>query len=198
VELPRADQKMVVTFTREHVRRLLLATANEYNRELQERDKAIIRVLLSTGIRASELCGLTLDHTHLDMYDAHIRVTGKGRKQREIGLATEARKQLYRYVTRWRRSPTSHTFVNRAGDPMTPDGLDQMLYRLRDWSGVSGVRVSAHTFQHTFAVEFLRTTGDLYRLKTLLGHVSVTTTQIYLAAYTSTEARRGVEVFNDL
>lgn len=198
ISVPRADSKVIETFTREQLKRLLAACAFEYNRELQERDRAILRVLLSTGIRASELCGLTLDHTHLTPIDPHLKVLGKGRKQREVPLGNDARQSLYRYISHWRRGQDPHTFHNRANEPMTPDGVDQMLYRLRDWSGITGVRCSAHTFRHTFAVEYLRQGGDVYRLSKLLGHASVSVTEVYLRAFKEHEARQGVRVFDDL
>jgi site-specific recombinase XerD len=200
LEMPKVTEKVIEVFTREQIKRLLQATKQEMSRQMGERDQAIIRVLLSTGIRASELCGLTLPYTYLTPNDAHIRVLGKGRKQREVGLNKDARASLHRYVTHWREAQkdVQTTFVNRPGMPLTPDGLDQMLYRLRDWSGISGVRCSAHTFRHTFAVEYLTKTGDIYRLSRVLGHGSVKTTEIYLKAIKATDARRGMDVFGDL
>jgi site-specific recombinase XerD len=200
IELPRVDQKVIEVFTRDQLRRLLAATQKEGTRELTVRDQAIIRVLVSTGIRASELCGLRLGDVHMTTFDAHMKVMGKGRKEREVPLGREAKVVLHRYLQTYRRAPAQeqHLFLNRTKTPMTPDGLDAMLYRLRDWSGISGVRCSCHTFRHTFAVEFLRTSPDLYRLSHLLGHSSVKVTEIYLRAVKAADARQGVDVFGDL
>lgn len=198
LKLPKAENQVIETFTRDQIKRLLLACAHEYNRELQVRDQAILRTLLSTGIRASELCSLTLDHTVLTPNDPHLRVMGKGRKERQVPLGNDARQALYRYLTHWRRGRDPYVFHNRANGRLTPDGLDQMLYRLRDWSGITGVRCSAHTFRHTFALEYLRQGGDIYRLSHLLGHASVAVTEVYLRAFKVHEARQGVRVFDDL
>jgi hypothetical protein len=92
---------------------------------------------------------------------------------------------------KWRCLESPYIFVNGADEQMTPDGLDQMLYRLRDWSGISGERCSAHTFRHTFAVEFLRSMGDIYWLSRVLGHANVSTTEVYLRAVSSKDVRAG-------
>lgn len=86
---------------------------------------------------------------------------------------------------------------------MTIWGLDEMLVRLRDWTGqpalFRSVRVSAHTFRHTFAVSYLRAGGDIYQLSLLLGHSSVKTTEIYLKDYKATAARAaGISVLDSL
>lgn len=201
IKLPDVDEKVIEVFTREQIKKLLIVCGNELTRAMAERDRAIIRVLLSTGIRASELCGLTTEQITLTAHDPHIRVFGKGRKEREVGLGREAARSFSRYLSHFRKPKpgVKAVFLNHKGTPLTPDGVDQILYRLRDWAGVSGVRVSAHTFRHTFAVEFLRQGGDIYMLSRLLGHTSVKTTEIYLKAVRSREARQnGVKVFEDL
>jgi site-specific recombinase XerD len=151
IEMPTVEETIIETFTREQLKKLLIACGREYNRELTERDRAILHVLLSTGVKASELCCLTVQHTHLTPYDAHIRVMGKGRREREVGLNDQARAHPHWYLSRFRegRKGEPHVFLNRNHEPLTPDGLDEMLYRLRDWTGISGVRVQrAHLQTH--------------------------------------------------
>jgi len=196
--IPHVESKVIQTFTREQVKRLFTACGLESFRVLAERDRAILAVLLDTGIRASELCGLRLENAFLQPNDGYLLVDGKGRKQREVGLGKEARTHVHRYIYRYRDAPRSehHIFVGRRRQPMTPYGLDQMLYRLRDWAGIVGIRCSAHTFRHTFAVSYLAAGGDIYKLSRLMGHSNVSTTEIYLRDYKDRDARKGPSVLD--
>ena len=89
IEMPHVDIKVIETFTPTQIKALFAASEKEFNQTLTIRDKAIISVLLDTGIRASELIGLKLDQVHLDTKDAYIKVYGKGRKEREVGLGMD-------------------------------------------------------------------------------------------------------------
>ncbi|HEX9037669.1 MAG TPA: tyrosine-type recombinase/integrase [Ktedonobacterales bacterium] len=200
VDLPRVEQKVIETFSPDHLKRLFSAAAKEMTPALIARDRAILSVLLDTGVRASELCGLTLDNTHLSPDDAYLKVYGKGRKEREVGLGVNARTTLHRYLNRHRDAPAAqrHVFLTRYHQLMTVNGLDQLLYRLADWAGVEGVRCSAHTFRHTYAVSYLAAGGDLYKLSRLLGHTSVSTTEHYLRSFSQRDARKGLSVLDSL
>jgi site-specific recombinase XerD len=200
IELPRIDQKVIEVFTREQMQAMLKATFREESRQLVFRDQAMLRLLASTGIRAGELCGITLDDVEMDPFDGYVRVFGKGRKEREVPLGRETRVSLNRYLSQYRRAHREehHVFLTRNSTPYTTHALDVTIKRLGKWAGVQGVRVSAHTFRHTFAVEFLGKTGDLYRLSRLMGHGSVRVTEMYLRAVKARDARKGVSVFDDL
>jgi site-specific recombinase XerD len=196
IQLPRVEKKVIRTLSRAQFDLLHWATANEATREMQLRDRAILCLLLDTGLRAAELCSLTVGNLHLGD-DSHVLVKGKGNKQREIGpLGTETQRALRRHL-RGHEYPT--VFVNRRHQSLTVGGLDQILYRLEEWAGAAefdGVRVSAHTFRHTFAVNFMKAGGDIYTLSLLLGHTSVSTTQGYLKDFQQREARRGRSVLD--
>jgi integrase/recombinase XerD len=82
--------------------------------------------------------------------------------------------------------------LNRFGKPLLRNGLDQAIYELRDRAGAekfAGTRVSAHTARHTFALAFLKATGDVYRLSKLMGHSSVSVTEHYLRSFRARDAR---------
>jgi site-specific recombinase XerD len=149
---------------------------------------------LDTGMRASELCGLTLDRLGSDS----AIVYGKGRKERTVGpIGRQCQRQLLRYIERFRvgRAGVETVFTTDEGDPMTLSSLDGLLKWIRDEAGITGVRVSAHTFRHTFAVSYLQQPGaDIYKLKLLLGHSNVTTTELYLADFEQRQARQGSSV----
>lgn len=200
IDLPKVERKVIETFTPDQIKKLLYVTVKEMSPALAARDKAILCVLLDTGIRATELCGLTLDNTHLTPDDAYLKVLGKGRKEREVGLGNNARIALHRYISRHRDAPTGerYVFLTRYHKPLTVNGLDQIIYRLGDWAGVEGVRCSAHTFRHTYAVSYLAAGGDVYKLSRLLGHTSVSVTEHYLRAFRSKDARKGLSVLDSL
>jgi site-specific recombinase XerD len=201
IEMPKVEKKVIEVFTREQTDALFAACDKEKMPHLAMRDRAILSVLLDTGIRAGELCGLTLNNVYLHPNEAYIKVHGKGNKWREVGLGKKARAALHRYITRYRRAleDEKHVFVNRCRKPLSICGLDQIIYRLGAWAHIKGVRCSPHTFRHTFAVRYLEKTGDIFKLSRLMGHSEVSTTEIYLNAVRAREVRtNGISVLDDM
>jgi site-specific recombinase XerD len=194
IALPKREQKVLAVLTSEQVTRLFRAAEAGESAALVARDKALLAVLFDCGIRAGELCTLSLDAVHFTADDAYLLVKGKGRKQREVPLGSKSRGLLHRYIHRARpRSEHALVFVAKGGGALTPEGLDRLLYRLRDRAGVehfTGVRVNAHRCRHTYAVRSLEAGMDVYQLSRLMGHSSVAVTEGYLKAYTSRQARR--------
>lgn len=192
LKMPHCEQKVIQTFTPGQLRALQRACDREVFPELRFRDRALIALLADTGIRVSELVRLELEHLHFDRQDAYVTVCGKGRKERQVGLGVTARQALHTYVHRHRRAPADQrvVFLSRDHLPLNPGGVDQLIKRLGRWAGIEGVRCSAHTFRHTFAVNYLAAGGDVYKLARLLGHESVTTTELYLRAFQAQQARR--------
>lgn len=202
IAMPKIDDKVIEIFSEQQIAALFKACEQEYSDQLKARDKAIVSLLFDTGIRASELCDLTLDCVHLDTRDGcYIKVLGKGRKEREIGLGKQARLALHRYISRYRKAPRDeqHVFLSRYSTPLTINGLGQIVQRLGTWAEVTGVRCSPHTFRHTFAINYLKAGGDVYKLSRLMGHSSVSVTEKYLKAFQSKDARAdGLSVLDRL
>lgn len=193
MRMPKIIKKIIETYTTDQLSALFTACDNEARLAWAVRDKAILSVLIDTGIRANELCTLTLDNAHLDPQDAYLTVFGKGGKWREVGLGNAARLALEEYISKYRKAPAeeTHVFLSRFTKPFTVNGLDQVIYRLGKWASVKGVRVSAHTFRHTYACEYLKNGGDVYKLSRVLGHESVQiTTDVYLKAFRARDARQ--------
>lgn len=198
--MPKREIKTIQVFSNDHVLRLMRACERS---PLPARDRTMLALLLDTGMRANELCTLTTENVHLGQEAAWLLLHGKGNKWREVGLGLKSRGLLHRYIHRERHAPPDQprVFLGRRG-PISPSGVDQIIYTLRDIAGPSyftGVRVSAHTFRHTFAFNYLKNGGDLYKLSRLLGHTSVVVTEGYLRAFTSHEARNGgISVLDNL
>ena len=192
VVLPKIEQRLIETFTIEHLRALFAACEHKFREELRLRDRAILSLLIDTGLRANELVILTLGNVHISPEEGWIIVMGKGRKEREMSLGTKSRQTLHKYIRRYRKQtrPEDVVFVSRFHKPMTVNGLDTIIYRLGRWANVKGVRVSAHTFRHTFAVNFMLGGGDVYLLSRMLGHSTVSITENYLKDMKTQQARK--------
>lgn len=201
IDLPKVDEKVIRTLTLTMYKALWESAASEYQVWLTHRDRAILVLLLDTGIRADELCRLRADH--IELRGGYLLVEGKGRKEREVGpLGEGSTTALKRYLNRYRpHSEVPAAFLSKFWKPLTVSGLDQLLYRLEEWAGVEtfgDVRVSAHTFRHTYACSYLENGGDIYKLSRLLGHTSVSVTERYLRAFNARSARQGKSVLDSL
>jgi len=200
--MPKIQQKIIEVFSAQQIKALFLACEKETSPLLVHRNKAILAVLIDTGIRAAELCTLTRQNVHIMAREGYIRVTGKGDKEREIPLGAKSRQLLHKWLSQYRHNQGSdypEVFLNYRGEHLTPNGLDQMIYELADRATITGVRCSAHTFRHTFALNFLMQGGDVYVLSRLMGHSSVQTTEVYLRALKADQARKaGKSVLDNL
>lgn len=198
IQLPKCDQTVIETFTPEQLDTLFAAAEKQ---PYPVRDKAILAVLVDTGVRAAEFSNLTLDCVWLDADDSYLKVTGKGRKEREVPLGRTARIALRRYITRYRHPKNKgeqRVFLSRTGAPLTQSGLEQVIQQLGASARISGVRCSPHTFRHTFACQYLLSGGDIYKLSRLMGHTSVKITERYLQAVRSKQVRDGRSVLDSL
>lgn len=193
IKLPKVDEVIIEVFTEDQIKKLYAACKKEYNAYLRERDEVLLAVLLGTGIRAGELCGLTIGNCFLSPDDAYLKIYGKGRKWREVGLPNDVRRKLQRFIRVQRQNAGNDekVFLGRAKEPMTVDGLNQLFDRLEAWAGgFEGVRCSPHTCRHTFALTFMLNGGSIYDLSVLMGHTSVKVTEVYLKAMKQKDVRR--------
>lgn len=145
------------------------------------RDRAILELLYACGLRVSELVGLDTDR--LDLPNLAVRVIGKGNKERRVPMGEEARERLHRYLSGPRREwtakrPTPAVFVSTRGRRMPRETIWRLV---RGWADTAGVahRVTPHTFRHSFATHLLEGGADLRVVQALLGHASISTTQLY-------------------
>jgi integrase/recombinase XerC len=191
VSLPRRPRTLPAVFTVEEVSRLLAAplsiepNANDaFARCARARDAAILEILYSAGLRLSELA--TLREEQIDLLSGVIRVRGKGMKERLCPLGRPAIKALRAYlderesflaeIGRARRG--APLFVNKAGGPLTPRSIERMMKKYLIAAGLDASR-SPHALRHSFATHLLDAGADLRSVQELLGHASLSTTQIY-------------------
>lgn len=147
-------------------------------RPTAKRDQAIVVLLVETGIRASELCDLTIADYDKDKSQIFIR-HGKGNKQRYLYIADSAKRYLWRYLAdRPGATPTDPLFATDTNRSLKRDSLFNMILSCAQRAGIE--KANVHKFRHTFAINFLRNGGNLLELKKLLGHEKLDTLQIYV------------------
>lgn len=156
------------------------------------RDLAVLELFYSSGLRLSELCGLNL--ADLDLLADQVKVRGKGRKERLVPMGSRAVRALRGYLDARERdamragADRRAVFVTRRGLRVGPRTVQRLVHRVFDGIGVDGARV--HSLRHTFATHLLNAGADLRAVQELLGHASLSTTQIY--THTSVERLKTV------
>lgn len=156
------------------------------------RDRAILELLYATGIRVSELSGLDLGS--VDLTNGLVRVMGKGARERIVPVHPLAVTRIRRYLSEGRpqlvgTQPTDAVFLNRLGTRLTSGGVRRMLERHLKTLGASS-QLTPHDLRHSFATHLLEGGADLRTVQELLGHVALSTTQIY--THVSTKHLRDV------
>jgi len=177
---PKLLNKLPVVLTEEDI--LSILENVDLSEPQGERNKAILEILYGCGLRVSELIDMRLSNLHLK--DEIIMVTGKGNKQRLIPIGAAARKQLNTYLRQVRSRQTPHknaldiVFLNRRGGKLSRQMIFLMVKKQAEKAGIHK-NVSPHTFRHSFATHLVQHGADLRAVQQLLGHVSITTTEIY-------------------
>lgn len=194
VKSPKAGSREVVPLSKQDVRLILASVEKtatwrsekrqpaQMTRGTRYRDRAIVLFLLDTGVRAQELCSLTIGD--VDMKSGAVQVRhGKGDKGRTVYLGTTAKAALWSYLSRRpevERRPDAPLFETRRGQPLDRSALRKMLLGAGQRAEITET-VNPHRFRHTFAVNYLRNGGDVYTLQRLLGHATMEMVKRYLA-----------------
>lgn len=177
---PRQGRKLPHYLTTEEVSTLL--EAPPANDPAGLRDRAILETLYSAGLRVAELVALNLSDWDQDA--SIIRVRGKGKKERIAPIGSYADRALHRWLEVRKTSPKSKrddldaVFLNRFGQRLTTRSIGRMIEKYLQLTGLSS-KTSPHTLRHSFATHLLDGGADLRSVQELLGHKSLTTTQIY-------------------
>lgn len=185
IELAKIGERQIDVISQEELRRLLSAPNNEKNLERKYRDKAILEMLFSTGLRVSELCSLRND---LDLHLDEFSIRGKGGKVRVVFLSDEAKKAVKDYLA-IRKDMSDALFVKNEGPSFveTKDGPSSALTRrsieriVKRYATIAGIskKVTPHVIRHVFATDLLSNGADIRSVQAMLGHSNIATTQIY-------------------
>jgi integrase/recombinase XerC/integrase/recombinase XerD len=176
---PKGESKLPTVLGRDDVASLL--DRIPAHTPLEVRDRALFEIAYSCGLRADEIVNLDLDAPDFDAET--LRVTGKGSKTRIVPIGEPAQRALERYLATARhalgpRPEEKALFVSRRGKRLSPSDVRRRLTRWVREAAVAG-RISPHTLRHSFATHLLEGGADLRSIQELLGHASVSTTQVY-------------------
>lgn len=179
IQSPKLGRPLPKSLTEHDVERLLAAP--DIDSTLGLRDKTMLELLYATGLRVSELVGLTLSQVNLRQ--GVVRVRGKGDKERLVPIGEEALHWIAQYLAAARPD----IMAGKQGDVMFPSGRAQQMtrqtfwHRLKYWADVAGIDkpISPHVLRHAFATHLLNHGADLRVVQLLLGHSDLSTTQIY-------------------
>jgi len=178
IDPPRPGRYLPEVLAADEVERILAAPGDD---PPGIRDAAILELLYACGLRVSELTGLDLDR--LNLPGLEVRVIGKGNRERRVPMGEPARDRLHRYIGGPRREwtagrQTAAVFVSQRGARL---GRESVWRLVRRWGRAAGIGadVTPHTFRHSFATHLLEGGADLRVVQTLLGHASISTTQLY-------------------
>lgn len=181
IETPKIGRKLPETLSLKEIDRIIAAI--DLNNYLGYRNLTIIEMLYSCGLRVSELINLKLSDLFIE--EDFIKVTGKGNKQRfvPIGLNTQKLIQSYlkihRPLIKISTSDSDTIFLNRNGKKLTRAMIFTIVKKIKIKAGIKK-NVSPHTFRHSFATHLLENGADLRSIQMMMGHESITTTEIYM------------------
>ncbi len=176
---PRSPSRLPRVLDRDEVRDLL--DRIPAGSPLEARDRAMLELAYSSGLRCAELVGL--DRDSIDFDAETVRVRGKGGKERIVPLGEPAQRAVARYLERARPALVSDPrevalLVSKSGRRLSPSDVTRRLGRWVSEAAIAG-RVSPHALRHSFATHMLEGGADLRSIQELLGHASISTTQIY-------------------
>lgn len=175
---PKIPKKLPNFLYAEEINRVIAAARGQT--PLVLRDRAILESLYATGIRVSELIHLRSDD--LDLTEGEMRVFGKGRKERIVIMGSHSIRALRDYIEKGRpklnKKGMRNLFISREGTALTDRSVQRAVSRYANLAGI-GRKITPHTLRHTFATHLLEGGADLRSVQELLGHKSLSTTQVY-------------------
>ncbi len=180
LEGPKLSKKLPDTLSFEEIETLIGAL--DLSKDENVRNKAMLETLYSSGLRVSELINLQISNLFFD--SEYVRVIGKGNKERIVPIGSEALKHIGIYLEHVRRKLPQYPkfsdvlFLNRRGKPLTRVMMFLIIKKLAEEIGLNK-SISPHTFRHSFATHLIEGGADLRAVQQMLGHSSITTTEIY-------------------
>ncbi|MDC0162557.1 site-specific tyrosine recombinase XerD [Flavobacteriaceae bacterium] len=179
IESPKQEKKLPKVLTEEEIKKLI--NSIDLNHDFGQRNKTIIEILYGTGIRVSELINLKL--SNIFFKENIIKVIGKGNKERFVPLGEIASNELKIYINNRNRlkidlKSSDILFLNRYGRGLTRSMIFKIISDASKRIGLDK-KISPHTLRHSFATHLIKNGADLRTIQLILGHESITTTEIY-------------------
>ena len=193
IRVAKPKPKVVIPYGGDEIGRMLAVCDYDYEhnaRFVGSRNRAMVLVLLDTGVRLSELVNIKVRDINNDT--GHIRVLGKGSKERVVRIGKAAQKALWRHLTCRGHNAVEALWLTEEGRPLHNTGVQSLIKRLKERAGITGDG-STHKFRHTFAMSFLRAGGGVFHLQYLLGHSDLEMTRRYTSALGMEDALRAHE-----
>lgn len=178
VERPRRERALIRPLAPEQASRLL--EMPDTRRPQGLRDRAMMALMLDSGLRVSEV--LSLEGSRIDWLNCTLAVMGKGRKERTVPFSATTAQVLLEYARQRAKGPVldPQFFLGRTGRKLERTKVRKLVVRYGKAAGIQGVRVSPHTLRHTFAVMYIRNGGDSFSLQEILGHSTLEMTRRYV------------------
>jgi len=180
VKVAKPKHKVIRPYTAEQIKRMLAVCDWDYQhnaRFIGSRNRAMILMLVDTGLRLSELANIKLQD--LDTERGWIKVVGKGAKERVVRIGQAAQKALWRYLMHRPDSGRQELWLTEEGRPLRNPGIQSMVDRLKGRAGIAE-EGCVHRFRHGFALDFLRVDRNPFNLQYLLGHSSLEMVRRYV------------------
>jgi len=193
IKVAKPKSKLIVPYNIEEIKRLLAVCDYDYEhnaRFLGSRNRALILMLLDSGVRLSELVSMKIND--IDSEKGYIKVLGKGNKERLVRIGRTAQKALWRYLIYRAQKNRKELWLTEEGKPLTGAGIQSLFKRLKERAGVDS-EGSIHRFRHTFALNFLRVDRNVFNLQYLLGHSDLEMVRRYTSTMGMEDALRAHE-----
>jgi integrase/recombinase XerD len=180
LESPKIGLRLPVTLNVHEIDQLIGKL--DLSKPEEQRNKAMLETLYGCGLRVSELVNLKI--SNLFFKDGFIKVTGKGNKERLVPIGSIAQSEISYYISNLRphvqvkKGNEDILFLNRRGSALSREMIFMIIKRLAVMAGIKK-RISPHTFRHSFATDLVENGADLRAVQEMLGHESITTTEIY-------------------
>ena len=178
MDKPKGSKKLPVCISIEEVEALL--NAPDLDKNEGQRDRAMLEVMYSSGLRISELLNLTM--RQINFQRGMLRIVGKGNKERIVPIGDYALEYLNKYITEGRRKNinknSDYVFLNRYGEPLSRVYFFKQVKKYAKEAGIKE-EISPHTLRHCSATHMLENGAELRAVQEMLGHANIATTQIY-------------------
>lgn len=199
MRVPKKTRAPQPYYTQEETTRFYAVCKQGPTQFIRDRDRAVVGLLIDTGIRASGLCDLLIKDVYLSGDDPHIIIRGKGGKISESALlGKQTVLDLVRYKNRYRRVADQEApfFLSRCREKMKRPGLTRHIRDLKQAAGIEK-EGAVHNFRRSFATHFMDEGGDLYDLQEFMDHSHISTTLLYVGETNRRKARKRYQPMSD-